>query len=134
MQLGNLETLFATAEEEAELGKWFKFGKDVEVKIRRYNSKKSKSTREFVNAEYGTANVRRLSSDDEEALNVKHIAIGIIADWKGVKDAQGNEVPYSKEAAILALTKLPEFRDQVVTISLELNNYLESKNKDTEGN
>ena len=131
---GNLETMFATSEEEAELGKWFKFGKDVQVKIRRYNSRKSRTTRETVNIEYGANNVRRLGADDEEALNIKHIAVGIIADWKGVKDAQGADVPYSKEAAILALTKLPEFRDTVVSLSLELNNYLESKNKDVEGN
>lgn len=135
MQFGNLESMFLTDEEEAELGKWFKLGKEVQVKIRRYNSKKSRSVREMVNIKYGVNNVRgKLPAEDEEALNVEHIASGIIADWKGVKDAQGNEVPYTKEAATLALTKLPEFRDTVVQLSLELNNFLESKNKEVEGN
>jgi len=128
--------MFLTTEEEAELGKWFKLGKFAEVKVRRFSSKKSRAVREALERKYGLNNTTRVSlgKDDQEELNIQHIAKGILVDWKGVKDAAGNDVKFTTEAAVQYLTKLPELRELIAQLSLDIANFRKAANEEIEGN
>jgi hypothetical protein len=132
----SLYDLFATSESAAEDGKWFKFGKTIEVKIRRFKSKKSKKVREDLEAPYKRATKfgSSLPDDVSETIATEHIATGIIVDWKGVTDKQGNALKYSPAAAIELLNALPEFKDAVAEISLSLDNYRDGAKDDIEKN
>jgi len=135
---GTLETMFQTTEEDSELGKWFKLGKFAEVKVRRFSSKKSRKVREALEREYGQnvgiAQRIQLSEDENDELNIRHLATGILADWKGVKDATGKDVPYSASAAVQYLTALPDLKNLIATLSLDIDNFRKEVKDETEGN
>lgn len=133
MSLGTFGTLFATSEEEEQLGKWFKLGKGTEVRVRRASSKKSKKAREALEAEYGAGKVK-LTDEVMDELNIEHLARGILADWKGVKDDEGKELPFTVKNAIEAMTKYPDFKNLVVNFSVDMDNFRAKINEDVEGN
>lgn len=128
--------IFGVNESVAEDGKWFKFGKSIEIKIRRFKSKKSRDVRSALEAPYKRAMKfsSALPDDIAEDITTEHIAVGIIVDWKGVTDKDGNAVPYSKSAAMQFLKALPELRDAVAEISLSLDNFREEEKEEIEGN
>lgn len=128
--------LFGSSEDAAEGGKWFDFGSTIKVKIRRFKSKKSRKVRENLEAPYKRVSKfgSALPDDVQEEISTRHIAEGIVADWKGITDKEGNTIPYSKEAATKLFTELPEFRDAVAEISLGLDNFRDGEKEDVEGN
>jgi hypothetical protein len=132
----SLFEMFGTDVEGAEEGKWFDFGKTIKVKIRRYKSKKSRKVRDQLEKPYKRS-IRQggtIPESIQEEITTEHIAVGIIADWKGVKDKDHNTLPYTRDNAIALLTQLPEFRDAIAELSLGLNNYKEEEDKELEGN
>lgn len=133
----SFDTLFGTSEEDAEMGKWFPLSAKISVKVRRYSSKISKKVRENLEAPFATQ-VKvpgfKIPPETMEAINNEHLATGILADWKGVKDTKGVEVPYSKAAAIQFLTRLPDLRNIVASLSLEIDNYRSTVNEGVAGN
>lgn len=136
MTLDNIFEMFGTDAENAENGKWFDFGKTISVKIRRFKSKKSRKVREALEAPYKRSmkNGAALPEDVTEEITNEHIAVGIIADWKGITDKSGKALDYNKENAIALMQQLPEFRDAVANIALDLNNYVEEEQKEVAGN
>lgn len=134
--MSNLYNLYSSDETLAENGKWFEFGEEVSVKIRRYKSKKSRKVRENLEAPYKRASkfATTLPDDVLESITNRHVAEGIIADWKGVSNRDGQPVAYSPAAALALINDLPDFRDAVVEISLSLDNFREEVKQDVEGN
>lgn len=132
----SLYDLFATSETAAEDGKWFKFGKTIEVKIRRFKSKVSRKVREELEAPYKRATKfgATLPDDVSEEITLEQIARAIIVDWKGVPDKQGNLIKYSPAAAMEMLKALPEFKDAVIEISMNLDNYRDDEKDEAEKN
>lgn len=132
----SLYSMFGADESTSENGKWFPFGKTIEFKIRRFKSKKSRKVRDALEAPYkratkfGTA----LPEDVQTEITIQHLAEGIIADWKGVTDKNGAPVKYSKEAAIVLLTDLPELRDSIAELSLNLDNFRDEDKDEIKGN
>lgn len=132
----NIFDLFGANETDAENGKWFKFGKKMEVRIRRFKSKKSRKVREQLEAPYKRA-VKfgaSLPEDVQEEIGILHVARGLIVDWKGVLNKDKEEIPYSVEAAEKMCRLLPEFRDAVADISLSLDNFREETKEEIVGN
>lgn len=132
----NLYTMFSADEDLAENGKWFQFGDKISVKIRRYKSKKARKVRDNLEAPFKRASRfgSSLSEEDTLAITNKHVAEGIIADWRGVTTRDGADLPYSKEAALTLMEELPEFRDAVVEISLSLDSFREEDKSEIVGN
>lgn len=130
--------LFAVDDDEAENGKWFSFGKNIRIKIRRHKSEKSIKVRERLDAPYAQASRKMsdLPKKIQDEITYKHLAEGIIADWEGVYDVNGNEIPYSPEAAykFLSHPKLREFRDKVADLSVDLSNFISKQETEEEGN
>jgi hypothetical protein len=132
----SLFDMFGTDAESAEEGKWFSFGKAIKIKVRRYKSKKSRKVREMLEAPYKRS-MRSggvLAESIQEEITNEHIAIGIIADWKGVTDKEGKELPYTKENALALVEQLPEFRDAIADLSVGLNNFIDEEEEDISGN
>jgi hypothetical protein len=130
--------LFAVDDDEAEHGKWFSFGKNIRIKIRRHKSEKSIKVREKLDAPYAQAS-RKLSDlpkKIQDEITYRHLAEGIIADWEGVYGVDGKEVPYSADAAykFLSHPKLREFRDKIADLSVDLSNFISKKEEAEEGN
>lgn len=132
----SLYDMFATDENAAEDGKWFEFGGDISVKIRRYRAKKSLKAREQLEQPFKRAGSQTVSipEDQREEVGIQHLARGIIADWKGVTTRDGKPLAYSVAAAIQLLRDLPEFAGAVVDISLKMDNFREEEKKEIEGN
>lgn len=132
----NIYEMFASSEDAAENGKWFDFGPDMKVKVRRFKSKKSRKVREELEAPYKRVSQFGAQMPDEvqEAIGTQHVAHGLIADWKGVVGKDGAEIPYSKAAALKLCSELPEFRDAIANISVSLDNYRDDQKEAVEGN
>lgn len=133
MSLGTFSNLFATNEEEEQLGKWVKLGKGTEIRVRRASSKKSKKVRETLEAQFGVGKVK-LTDEAMDELNIEHLARGILADWKGVKDEEGKDVAFSVAAAVEAMTKYPDFKNLVVSVCADMDTYRIKANEEVEGN
>lgn len=134
--MANIYDMFSASEKAAEGGKWFDIGDTIKVKIRRFKSKKSREVREALEAPFKrfTKFGGSIPDDALERITTEHIAVGIVADWKGITDREGNALPYSKEAAIKLFNELPEFRDAIVAISLDIENYRDEEKEEVEGN
>lgn len=132
----SLYDMFGSDESTSENGKWFKFGKTIEFKIRRFKSKKSRKVRDALEAPYKRATKfgSQLPDDVQNEITIQHIADGIIADWKGVVDKQGNPVKYSAAAAVALLTDLPDLRDSIAELSLNLDNFRDDDKEEVKGN
>lgn len=134
----NLEALFAVDRESAEEGKWFKIGAFAEMKIRRFNSKKSTKIRELLTAQYAPVRVPgmdvKLPEAVEEALNIEHIATGILVDWRGIVDKNGETIPYSKDAAVAMLKKLPDLVSVIAQLSVSMQHWRDEDDATTKGN
>ena len=128
--------MFGSSEDAAENGKWFDFGPSMKVKIRRFKSKKSRKVREELEAPYKrVAQFGAVLPDDvQDSIGTAHVAHGLIADWKGVLNKDGTEIPYSKDAALDLCSRLPEFRDAIANISVSLDNFREEQKTEIEGN
>jgi hypothetical protein len=128
--------LFGTSESAAEDGKWFPFSAEMSVKIRRFKSKKSRKVREALEAPYKRVSQLspKIPDEDAERIASQHVAEGIVVDWKGVLDTNGNSIPYSVGAALDLFEKLPEFRDAVIEISLNIENFREEEKAEVKGN
>jgi len=70
---------------------------------------------------------------DQKKWLIQALGEAILLDWNGVYDEDGNQVPYSKAAAVQALTNSEDFREFVMTFSMELANFREVQ-KEVEGN
>lgn len=121
-----------TAEEE---GVWVDFGGNVQVKVARITSKKSKEVRRKLERPL----VRKNRSDDLsveqlEYLMTEQLAQAVIHDWKGVTDDEGNELIFTVDNARAVLNKFPDFREDIATASLEKETYRTAALKDEMGN
>jgi hypothetical protein len=57
----------------------------------------------------------------------KAMAKGLLLDWKDVVDKSGEDVPFSNEAALKALTINPEFREFVSEFAQNLENFRQAE-------
>lgn len=131
----NVYDLFATDRDAEENGKWFPIVGDVAVKIRRFKSKHPTKLREKLEKPY--AAMRRNGALPVETMEVILQAVlcqSIIVDWKGFFGSDGQPIAFSAEAADKLLTDLPEFRDRVTSMSIEMDGFRTETDDKTEGN
>ena len=118
---------FAWDKGAEEQGVWRTvFDGAAELKIARFNNPKH------------NALLRRLRDENEELLKdettekaqsklleISGLAMAetVLTDWRGILDEDGNELPYSNEAAYDLLKNYEEFADLVFNLSLETEQY-----------
>lgn len=132
----NIYHILATDTDTSEDGSWMKLGKDIEIKVRRYNSKKTRKVNDRLYAPYQRILKAggKLEEDTQDDINTRLLAEGVIADWKGITDKDGNKVDFSVEAAIKLLNDLPDLKQMISSFSLDMTNYLKEKQEEVAGN
>lgn len=132
----NLKSIYATNRDEEENGKWFdSFGGEVQLKMRRFASKKSLAIRSELEAPLKkTFKNRDIPLEQQEALAMDHFIEGVLLDWKGMTDDHGVEVPYSKAKAKELLTEYPDFFREAMLESIDMANFRTAKKKEIAGN
>lgn len=125
MSKSKLFARFKTDQSREEEGVWIDFGDGIRVKIRRFSSKASVEIRNRLQKPYAEMLRRGGSLPDsvaEEILN-RQIADGVIADWEGIEDDNGQPLSATSENKYKIITALPEFRGEIFSVSLERDNY-----------
>lgn len=64
-----------------------------------------------------------VSSEVEIEIQCKSMAEGILLNWKGLKDEDGNVLEYSKELAFAVLRHNSDVREFVTEIATDQNNF-----------
>lgn len=130
--------LYETNRESEEDGKWFdeEFGPEVKLKLRRYNAKVPRLARDKAFKPHLKAykTFDKIPEDVSVPLTNKLLAETIVVDWKGIFDRDGNEIPFSKEAALDLFTKLPDFATAVILVSVNADNYRAEDKDEIKGN
>ncbi len=133
----NLHKQFQTDSSKEEQGVWVDFEDGVAVRVRRLSSKASQKAREKAEAPY-KARLRsgKLDDDTAELIAIHQLARGVISDWKGLKDADGKDIPYNPDTAfeILSDDSLKDFRGEILQISLERDAYKADEDEEAEKN
>lgn len=129
--------LYETDADAEENGKWFdEFGGKIKFKIRRYSSAASRKAREVIHRPllrtYKTFD--KIPEDLGDTATVKHLAEAIVVGWEGIYDRQGNEMAYSKEAALDLFTKLPDLAKQLVLLSINMDSFKKDSTEEVKGN
>ena len=126
--------------QKEELGVWHDFNGDVKLRIRRLSSKISQNTRKDAEKPFA-AQLRAKGTEDEkqvlyDTILTQQIARGVIADWSGVTDDDGNEIPYSGDVAaeIIAGDDMKDFRLEVLNLAMDKDSYRVDIIKDSVGN
>ena len=127
-----LDDLFSSNADAEENGVWIDVTQTIKMKIRAYSAKAVSDLREQLTKPFQTmlrAGVKIPDEQDKE-IGRKVIAGAVIADWKGITDAEGVEVPYSSSEALATLTRLPKMLNFVIGISTDAQFYKDALQED----
>lgn len=136
----NLHRIFATDECLEEDGAWVDVNElyGLKVKVRRLRSDASiKAYEDIVRESFGEQKIRRpedLNATQSGDILTRQLARAVLIDWKGVYDEDGNEIPYSEEAALAALTDMKDFREFVYQAANERDTFREKADADAAKN
>ena len=75
----------------------------------------------------------QMAPADQRKILCQAMGEALLLDWQGVKNRNGEDVPYSKKAAAQALLFDEAFRDFVMSFSVELGNF-KAEEAEHEGN
>lgn len=135
----NLHRIFATDERLEEEGAWVDVNEiyGLKIKIRRLRSEASiKAYEDVVREQFGDGKIRKpedLTGLETMEILKRQMAKAVLIDWKGLYDEDGNEVPYSEEAA-LAFLSMKDFREFVYQAANERDTFREQSDEEAEKN
>lgn len=120
--------LIETDDNAIENGKWFsdvfKPEDGIKIKLRSLRSQASIKFRAALQAKYRKYEKKGVFPDNiNERMLIEQLAGVIIVDWSGINDRDGQPIAYSKEAALDLATKLRVFRDNIVMLSMTIDNF-----------
>lgn len=126
----NLQKHNAIDTSKEEAGVWHDFDGDIKLRIRRLSSKISQNARKEAEKPY-TTQLRQNGAKDEEKqklydlILIQQIAHGVIADWEGVTDEDGKDIPYSGDIAVEVISgpEMRDFRLEVLNLSMDKDAY-----------
>jgi hypothetical protein len=132
----DLFDLFSSDKESEEAGRWLNLTEATGFKIRAFGAKAVTDLRETLMKPFTALLKAGATIPDEknEEIGLKVLAGAIIADWKGVKNADGVEVPYSADEAYAILKALPKLAAAVIQFSLEGQNFKDEVREESSGN
>lgn len=132
----DLFELFAGNKVLEDEGKWIELDETTAIKIRAFGSQAVIDLRDKLMTPYQALQRAggKIPDDKNEEIGLKVIAGAIIADWKGIKNAEGVLVPYSADEAFAILKALPKFASFCIQFSTEAQNYKDGLAEDSLGN
>jgi hypothetical protein len=127
--------LYGTDRKAETDGTWVDIADGVSVMVRRANSKKSREIRKRLEKPY-LSMIRRdtLPDNIQEQITARHVAEGILINWKGVTDEKNKELPFTTENAYDICMKYPDFRDDVINFSVEAGTFRNRVVEEARGN
>jgi len=135
----NLHAIFHTDERLEEDGAWVTVNEiyGLKIRIRRLRSDAAIKAYERITRElFGEQKIRRpedLTRVQSLEILKRQLADSVLIDWEGVYDEDGEEVPYSKEAA-MAMMEMKDFREFVYQAANERDTFREKADEDAEKN
>jgi preprotein translocase subunit SecD len=128
---------YATNKNLEEDGVWVDYADGLKVKLRRMNSVKSRETRRRLEKPYtkGFRGQDMPESLQEELLN-KQLSEAIVVEWEGVPDPDNPEkmLPCTPENVFRMVTQFPDFRDDLLSASMERATFQAEQLKEAEKN
>jgi hypothetical protein len=132
----DLFDIFSSDKESEEDGRWIEIGSGTAFKIRAFGAKAVTDLRENLMKPYQQM-LRvglKIPDDKNEEIGLKVLAGAVIADWKNVKNATGEIVPYTADEAYVILKALPKLATFVIQFSLEGQNFRDEVKEAGSGN
>lgn len=125
----NLDKLFSSDKAIETDGKWFLMAENVEFKMKRFGGANSVEVNKL-NAKYLGKYQKLISKglldkEVEAGLYVKVFVEASMVDWKGLSDDEGNDIPFTKEAAQDLFKRLPDLLDLAMEFSMDKEEYRE---------
>lgn len=105
---------------EAE-GAWVALDEGLRVKIVRANHPEARKMRRRLEKPYQA--MREVPEAAQEKITTQIIARVILKDWEGVTDEKGKAIPFSPDAAEKVFEQFPDFRDEVIALSLQRDTF-----------
>lgn len=130
---------FETDVDAEENGKWFEdiLGNEsgIDIKVRRMTSSAAaKNLQKHMTAARKHMVKGKLPPEVDKRILIDHLAEAVLIDWRGVLDRDGTPIEYTKEAAALIMTKLPNFRIAVQTAASNMDNFKGETQEEVAGN
>lgn len=132
----NLFEMFSTDKESEEDGRWIELGETTKIKVRAMGSKAVTDLRDILMRPY-QAILRagaKIPDDKNEEVGLRVISGAVIADWQGVNNAEGVEVPYSESEAYAICKAIPKFANMVAQVSMDAQMYRDDLREDAAKN
>lgn len=128
---------YSTDKNAEEDGVWVDYGDGLKIKIRRLNCAKSKEIRRKLEKPY----VKQFRGADmpesiQEMLLNQQLAKAIVVDWEGVPNPESPEkaLECSEANVLMMIQKFPDFRDDILTASMERATFQREDMAAAEGN
>lgn len=122
----NLDKYFKTDSKLETEGVWFDLDDNVGFLVRRFGGNNSPSVKAAMQKHYKPyarqIEAGTLDQKKDLEIGVKVFVNACMLDWKGV-EIDGKEVPFSKEAAVDLLIKLPDLSKALIDYAQSLDSY-----------
>lgn len=130
----DLKKMFGTDAAAEKEGIWYDLGNGAQIKVARLGNENNKRVSKRISAPYKFQIQRGTLSDDVQLkLSIAAIAESILIDWKGLI-YEGVAIDYSIDNATKLLTELKDFRDQVMVVANDLQQYQKEEVQEEEKN
>lgn len=125
---------FKTDESKERDGVWVPLEKDGRIRVARTNNPLYREALVRKVSRYKTATTSKVIPEDDW-LNIVNelVAETILVGWEGITE-KGQPLPYSVENAKRVLTELKDFREIVLSIADNMDNFKEELDEGTEKN
>lgn len=135
----NIFDAFETDVDAEENGKWFEDiigdGSGLNLKIRHMSSQAAtKNLQRLMQANRKHMIKGKLPAEVDKRVLIEHLSEVILLDWAGVLDREGNAIAFSKENAFAVMTKLPKFRETVIRLAGNMENFKADAETEIVGN
>ncbi len=119
-----------------EEGAWVDLGDGIKIRIARIQSQRARRVLARLYRPYDNLrqNGRKVPESIQDKITRQWIAEGILIDWEGVTDAEGEPVPFTAENALEVFEAFPDFLDEVVYFSREQETFRAERLEAAKGN
>lgn len=118
-------------------GVWRDLGEGISFKIRRLSSDASMEARKRAEKPYlAQIRLNKLTDDAAEDIAISQIANGVIADWKGVTDDNGEVIEPTSENKLKMMRdeRLKDLRMTILQMATDADSFKMQLDEDAEGN
>lgn len=124
----NLDKLFKTDIQAEREGVEFTISDDCGFTVRRFNASNPQVKAAFATHFKPFARQMQMGTMDpekEQEINMKVFVNACLVGWRGVKDENDQEIPFSKDSAVALFKRLPDLFETLTEYASNIENYRE---------